>query len=301
MPEIIAIGSANVDLIAKVHRFPKEDDEVAIKNLKTLGGGSAANVAIGVSRLGHSAGFIGLIGTDNFGDFLLKEFDKEDVDISFAKKIKGSSGMVFSVVREDGERVMYTSEGVASSFSKEHIPTDYIKSTKFVHLTNIEGENTIEAFEFASQVAKEANVKVVFDPGCIFAEKGINKLKNILKNCYIIKPNKVEAKMLTGTEGEEAAKKLLEAGTENVIITEGLDGCIVGNKNGIKRIPFVPKFDIKTIDLTGAGDSFSSGLLTALLENKSLDEAVDFAMQIGSVSTGISGARGTPRREDVGF
>jgi len=299
MTDVITIGAANIDLMANVHRFPKADDEVAVKRLGIFGGGSAANVAVGVARLGHSSGFVGLVGTDNFGDFLIREFERDGVDTSHVKRIEGTSGLVFAAVNEESERVLYTTQGAGSYFSKEHIPLDYIKDARFILLTSIEGERVLEAFELAARAAKESGVKILFDPGCMFAEKGIEKLKNILECCYILKLNKLEAKMLTGAEDEEAAKGLLETGAENVVITMGLDGCIVANKNKIKRIPFVPEVDVKTIDLTGAGDSFSAGLLTALLENKSLDEAVDFAMQIGSISTGVMGARGTPKREEI--
>lgn len=299
MPEVVAIGAANVDLIAAVHRFPNPDDEVAVKKLEIFGGGSSANVAVGVARLGHSAGFVGLIGTDSFGDFLVKEFERDGVDISRAKRVEGTSGIVFAAVKQDGERVLYTSEGVASRFSKEHIPVDYVRKSKFVHLTSVDSEGALEAFELAARTAKGSGARVIFDPGCIFAEKGMEALMGVARHCFIIKMNKVESNMLTGHDDIEAAKKLLSAGAENIIITKGLDGCIVAGKNGIRRMPFVPKVKVKAIDLTGAGDSFSAGLIAALLEGRDLDFSVDFAMQIGSISAGKKGARGTPKRKEI--
>ena len=297
--DIVSIGSVNVDLVANVGRFPRVDDEVAVKRLETLGGGSAANVAVGVARLGHSAGFVGLVGTDSFGDFLIKEFEKEGVDISRVKRIEGSSGLVFAAVNQKGERVLYASDGVGTGFSKEHVPLEYIKDARFLHLTSIDGEQVLEAFELAAKTAREAGVKVVFDPGCIFAEKGLEIMKNIMKHCFIFKANRLETERLTHTEDEKAVEKLLETGAEKIIITKGLEGCIIGNKDRIKRMPLAPKKKVKTIDLTGAGDSFSAGLLAALLENNNLDKGVEFAMQIGHISTCVSGARGTPKRAEV--
>ena len=156
MPEVIALGPANVDVSARVHRFPGADDEVAVKSMENFGGGCSANVAVGVSRLGHSSGFVGLVGTDSFADFIMKEFEREGVETPFVKRVNGNSGMVFAIVNEKGERVLYSSMGVASGMCREDIPLDYIKSAKFLHLGNIEGEGIIEAFELAAREASEA-------------------------------------------------------------------------------------------------------------------------------------------------
>ncbi len=297
--DVVTIGSANVDLVARVNRFPVADDEVVIDDLKTLAGGSAANVAVGVARLGYKSTFIGLIGTDYFGNFLIDEFKKEGVDTSHIERIEGSSGIVFAAVNKKCERVMYSSEGIGSLFSTEYIQDDCLKSARFIHLSNIAANGALEAFQLVAKKAKENGSRVIFDPGCIFAEEDLETLSALLRHCYIVKSNKLEAKMMTGTEGEEAARKILETGVENVIITEGLDGCIVGNRDKIKRIPLMPKRKIKVVDLTGAGDSFAAGLLVALLKNIPLDDAVEFAMQIGSLSTENEGGRGTPKFEDL--
>ncbi len=301
MPDVVAIGAANVDLVASMHRFPKPDDEVVVEKLEMLGGGSAANVAVGVARLGHSAGFVGLLGTDSFGDFLVKEFEKEKVDISHIRRVHGASGIVFAAVRNDGERMLYTSDGVASAFSKEDIPLEYIRHSKFVHMASIDSKHAVEAFEAATVAASEAGSKIIFDPGCIFAEKGIEAIRNVLRHCFVLKLNKVEARMFTGSDDEDAAKKLIQTGAEKVIITKGLDGCIVWDNDGVRKIPFIPKVKVKPLDLTGAGDSFSAGFLSALLDEKDFDEAVKFAMHIGSLSTGVKGARGTPMKNDVNW
>jgi len=300
MPELIAIGAANVDFVAKVDRFPKPDDEVSIKQLGMYGGGSAANVAVGVSRLGHPSGFMGLIGTDQFGEFLVKEFEKDGVDISGVKRIEGSSGTAISVVNKKGERMLFASIGVSENFDRSFVNEESLKDAKYLHLTSLEGEHVLDAFELVSEKAKSRGIKVIFDPGCILAEKGAEALTPILKNCFATLPNKVEAEMLTGTTGEEAARKLLETGVENVIITQGLGGCVLGNKDGVKTIPFVPKMGKKkAVDLTGCGDAFAAALITALLENRTLEKAIEFGMQIGHMGSGIMGARCTPKRKEI--
>ncbi|MFH0832387.1 MAG: carbohydrate kinase family protein [Candidatus Aenigmatarchaeota archaeon] len=298
MPDVVCIGAANVDIIGRVEDFPKPDHEVSVTgNVKLLAGGSAANVAVGLSRLGKSAGFVGILGTDQFADFLIKEFKKDGVDYSKTTKIAGTGGLVIATVNSKGERILFTSDGVAVNFKKENIPVDYIKNAKFLHMTSIIGENVVEAFEYASMVAKKAGVRVTMDPGTIFAKKP-NEMRSIMKNCYAILPSEIEAEMLTGLKGEKAGKKLLEYGPEVVVIKQGDRGCTLITNTIIKKFPAV---NANVLDTTGAGDSFSAGFISALLDKKSLEEACKFANRVAALSTTREGARGTPKKEELKF
>ena len=300
MLDVVTMGAANIDMIARVARLPGVDDEVAVESLNAHGGGSAANVSVGVARLGHKVGFVGIVGNDHFGNVLLKDLENEGVDISKVSVKTGSSGTVFVAVKAGGERVMYTSKGVAGSFNSMDIPLDYIRKTKFLHLTSMVGDYALGAFEFAVKEVRKSNVKVVLDPGCIFAEKGLGALKPILRHCFAFLPNKLEAKMLTGKEGIEAAKKLRKAGPEVVVITEGLEGCTLATRYEAKHIPF-PKMDkrIRIVDATGGGDAFAAGFMVSLLEHKSLEEAVLFGMKVGYAASSREGARSMPKREEL--
>lgn len=293
--DVVCIGAANVDLIAKVERFPEVDEEVRVNEFKIAAGGSAANVAVGVSRLGHSAGFVGIVGTDKFGEYLINEFEKEDVDTTHVIKLDGVSGVVYAAICDKG-RNMFAYNGSAMKFNKSLIPKDYIRNAKILHLTSIIGKDVISAFEDASSIARKSGVKVILDPGCIFAELGAKKLKGILKNCYAVLPSSVEAKMMTGLEDEKAGRKLLEYGPEVVVITKGKKGSLLVTKDRAKNIETI---EVDSIDTTGAGDSFAAGFITGLLEGKDLEDAVRFANRVGALSTLKRGARGTPRREEL--
>lgn len=297
VPDVVSIGAVNIDIIATVSRFPVADEEVAVQKLDIFHGGSAANVAVGISRLGHSSGFVGVVGTDHFGEMLSEGLKRENVDTSYLVKIEGSSGMVFGATNPVGERILYSSEGVSSKFDRSLIPVEYIQKTRFLHLTSMIGEKAIDALEFASGIACGNNTKVIFDPGSILAEKGLAALRGILRNCHIVMPNRTEAGMLTGLEGKDAGKKILEYGPEAVIITEGSKGSLSITRDSIKDIPALKS---RVVDTTGAGDSFAAGLISALLENKGLEEATEFASLVASISVARMGARSTPAREKVG-
>ncbi|MEW6615488.1 MAG: carbohydrate kinase family protein [Thermodesulfobacteriota bacterium] len=296
MLDVISIGALNIDLIAKVNRFPVADEEVAVQGLEIFHGGSAANVAVGISRLGHSSGFVGMVGSDQFGNMLIEDLKKEGVDVSHLIQTGGNSGLVFAAINPAGERILYSSSGVSSEFDRSLISVDYIKKARFLHLTSIIGEKAIAALEFASGVAYDNNIKVILDPGSILAEEGSEALSGILVNCYLIMPSQIEANMLTGLQGEDAGRRLLEYGPKAVIITRGAEGCLLITKDLTREVPALRS---KAVDTTGAGDSFAAGLISALLVNKGLEEATEFATLVASISVTRRGARTTPGKEDI--
>ncbi|PIZ19066.1 MAG: hypothetical protein COY50_12010, partial [Deltaproteobacteria bacterium CG_4_10_14_0_8_um_filter_43_12] len=237
MLDLISIGALNIDLIARVSRFPVADEEVAVQDLEISHGGSAANVAVGVSRLGYSSGFVGMVGSDQFGEMLIEDLKREGVDVSHLIRTEGNSGLVFAVINPAGERILYSSTGVSSKFDRSLMPVDYIKGARFLHLTSIIGEKAIDTLEFASSVACDNNIKVILDPGSMLAEKGCKALSGILGNCYLITPSQIEANMLTGLQGEDAGRRLLEYGPKAVIITGGAEGCLLITKDLTRDVP----------------------------------------------------------------
>ena len=296
MLDVISIGAINVDLIAKVNRFPSEDEEIPVEELSILHGGSAANTAVGVSRLGHPSGFVGAIGTDHFGEMLAKELKRERVDVSHLIQLEGSSGMVFAAINPNGERILYTSKGVSEKFNRSFVPVDYVKETRFLHITSLIGDEALDALEFASQVAFDHCARVILDPGLMLAERGLHILKEILKKCHIVMPSQIEAETLTDLKEEKAGKKLLEYGPEVVIITKGSKGAVLVTRDSVRNFPAV---EVQAIDTTGAGDAFAAGFMSALLEHKQLEEASKFANLGASLSVIKRGARTIPRKEEI--
>jgi ribokinase len=299
MPDAITIGSVNMDIIVKVDDFPKEDSEVAARSLKLMHGGSAANVAVGISRLGHSSGFIGIIGKDEFGDSLLKELKNEGVDVSGISKEEGNSGTLIVAVDKNGKRTMFASNDAPSKFERKHVPADYIKRSKFIHIASIIGENVLDAFEYAVTAAKEAGAKITFDPGAILSIQGAEKLEGILKDCYIVMPNPLEIEVLTGKKEVEGAKELLKYGPDNVIVKLGGRGAVLVNRERVKYFDKKKIYFTTDFDTTGAGDAFAAGLISALLENKTLDEAIDYGLATSAYSINFAGARACPTKDEI--
>ncbi|MCJ7645382.1 carbohydrate kinase family protein [bacterium] len=223
---VISIGGINIDLVAKVDRFPKPDQETVVRSWDMVGGGSAANVACGISRLGVTSGFIGNVGEDHFGEVLRDGLRSEGVNISHLKVCSRNSGSVIAIVSKSGERILFAYPGANAKLSPENIDKGYVTDAKYIFLSSIEGEQAIPAMELASRYAKEAGVKVFFDPGYIFVEKGLKGLEGILNKSTMVKFNEPEIKELTKREKLlDASKAIAEYGPKIVLTTLGEKGC----------------------------------------------------------------------------
>jgi len=296
--DVVSIGAVNIDLVAKVDRFPNPDQETVIRSWDMVGGGSAANVACGIYRLGVTSGFIGNVGGDYFGEVLRDGLRRERVDISRLKVCNGNSGSVIAIVSEGGERILFAYAGANAKLSPENIDKNYIKGAKYIFLSSIEGEEAIPAMELASRYAKEAGVKVFFDPGYIFVEKGLKGLKGILNKATVVKFNEPEIKDLTKREELlDASEIIAEYGPKIVIITLGEKGCFLYSGSVKKSIESYREF--KPIDKTGAGDAFSCGFIFGDLKNWDLEKSAKFANLIASISITRIGARSVPYLKEL--
>lgn len=294
--EVICFGALNVDKLYKVDRIAKAEEESVILDFKEAPGGSAANTAVGLARLGVKTGYIGKIAEDREGSILLKSFIDEGVDTSGIVVSKGGrSGSVIGFVDQKGNRALYLDPGINDALRFEEIDLKYFEDVKFLHLTSFVGEMPFEAQKKILQAVLD--VKVTFDPGIIYARKGLDILKPIIERCYAILPNENEVHLLTGKNYLEGAKILLEKGAKIVAIKLGERGCYVTDG---RESHIIEAFKVKVVDTTGAGDAFCAGFIYGLLRGKSLKECGILGNFLASRCLTKMGAReGLPKIIDV--
>jgi len=294
MPDLVTIGHVLMDVRIFVDEFPKPDEEVKTDKLSLGGGGSAANVAVGASRLGVKSGFIGAIGFDMFGRVLLEELEHEGVDITHVKvDTTTSSGLTMIAVNKKGQVIMFGYTGTSDKLFPSDLSKDYISSAEHIHITGLSFDTAVAAANMAS----EAKVIVSFDPGRLMSRLGLKKVLPILKYVDQILLNHEEAKELTGeTKLDDAAESLLKTGPEIVIIKRGADGVFAMTHDSKFSVPAYP---VKVVDTTGAGDAFSAGFITAQLEGKGLEDSVEFANATANLKITKVGARALPTRKAV--
>jgi sugar/nucleoside kinase (ribokinase family) len=261
--DVLGLGTCNTDFLMNVSHFSDADDEVDIEELRISLGGSAANFAVRVSRLGLNAGIMARIGKDQYGEYILSEFKREKVDTNRLVPIDEKTGMAFIAVEPEGERSIYTFMGANSKFKLDSEDIAHIKSSEILHVTGM----YIEVVEEAS---KHANI-LSFNPGALLSSYGLDALEKILKRTDILFLNQKEVTILSGMSCHEGAIKLVETGVPMVVVTMGNKGAILYTANGQLHYPANKQ---KVLDTTGAGDSFAAGFVTAYYKNKDLNECL---------------------------
>jgi ribokinase len=296
--DVIGFGALNVDMLFKVDKLASAEEESFIEDYKEACGGSAANAIVGLARLGCKVGFIGKVSNDREGKMQLDCFKTEGVDTSgIVEATKGKSGSVMGFVDRKGARALYINSGVNDLVEPREIKWDYISQTKFLHLSSFVGEKSFRAQKKLLSALPDG-VKISFDPGSLYAQKGFAVIEPIIRNSYVLMPNAVELEQLTGEEDyRKGADFMIAMGVKIVAVKLGSKGCYV--TDGQERLSVEP-FKVKAVDTTGAGDAFCAGFLYGLIHDKSLYECGQLGNFVGSRSVMAMGARaGLPYAKDL--
>jgi ribokinase len=296
--DVVGFGALNVDKLFRVNRIAAKEEESFITDFAETCGGSAANTVVGLARLSCKVGFIGKVAEDREGKMLLKEFRREGVDTeSVAVAKKGRSGTVMGFVDEHGERALYIDPSVNNQVKFNEKIKRYASQTKFLHLTSFVGE---ESFETQRRILETVpgDVMVSFDPGALYARKGLATLGSIVERSFVLMPNAAELELLTGmADYRKGAEAMLRKGVKVVAVKLGSRGCYVTDG---RQSHNVEAFKVKVVDTTGAGDAFCAGFLYGLIKHKSLGECGRLGNFVASRCTTKMGARaGLPTLEDL--
>jgi ribokinase len=296
--DVVGFGALNVDKLFKVNKIAAAEEESFIENCVEACGGSAANTAVALARLGCKVGFIGKIGNDKEGDLLLKDFRREGVDAGGVIRAKrGRSGSVMGFVDKDGARALCIDSGVNDAIKLSEVDAGYALQVQFLHLTSFVGETSFQTQKKLLAALPES-VKVSFDPGVLYARRGLAQLEPIIRRSYVLMPNAVELKLLTGEKDyRKGADALIGKGVKIVTVKLGDDGCYVTDG---REQHLIEAYKVKVVDTTGAGDAFCAGFLYGLLKGKNLYECGKLGNFVASRCTTKMGARtGLPFAKDL--
>lgn len=294
--DVVGFGALNLDKLYRVDRIAGSGEERFITGYSEAPGGSAANTVVGLARLGNQVGYVGKVGSDPEGELLLKSFATENVDtrgVTVSKE--GRSGVVIGFVDRGGERALYVNPGVNNTLCLEEIDKDYVNGSKFLHLTSFVGEKPFEAQK--RLLRNLPDLRVSFDPGDLYARRGLAALRPILRRSFVVFPNESELKLLTGKRYEDGAKTLIETGVNIVAVKLGKRGCYITDG---KEEFLVEAYKVRVVDTTGAGDAFCAGFLHGLLSGKDLYACGRIANFVASCKIEKAGAReGLPTLADL--
>jgi ribokinase len=294
--DVVGVGALNLDKIYRVPRIAKPGEEVFVIDATQAAGGSAANTIVGLARLGVSTGFIGAVGKDSDGDFLIAELQREGVDTSAVARLDAPTGIIIALVDEKGERTMYAYPGANDLLRLTEESITYASRAKYLHFSSFVGEYGFEAQR--ALLAKFKKQKLSFAPGMLYAkERCLVELKEFISASEVIFLNKEEAFHLTGNEYERGAEMLLDMGARIVVVTLGEKGCFIASDREKLR---VPAFKTEVVDTTGAGDAFAAGFLYGMLKSYDLESCGKLGNFVAARCIAQVGARaGLPKKQEV--
>lgn len=292
MPEVVGLGEIMV-VMDPLRNGPLSSVELFRKTI----GGAEGNVCIGVSRLGHSSGWIGRLGSDEFGRFILSSLRAENVDVSCVKVIEGFTGVYFKERRGLGDtKAFYYRKGSAgSTLIPEDISAEYLRDAKFFHTTGITlalSESARKTVVYGIELAKSLNVQVSFDVNLRLKlwtkEKAEEEINKIIPKIDIFFLTLDEGKILLGLDSpEKIIEYILSLGPHTVCVKLGRDGSVVGNNRETYSVPAFT--DFSSVDSVGAGDGFVAGFLVGQLKGWSLKDSALLGSIVGAYATTTTG------------
>lgn len=304
MPEVVTIGETMV-LFTPEHDGPLRYVHRFAKGI----GGAESNVCIGLTRLGHSAGWISRVGDDEFGRYVLAQIRGEGVDVSQVRVDPEAPTAVYFKERRTmgGGAVYYYRRGSAASrLGPGDLDPAYIQRARVFlgsGITPALSPSCREALYEGIRLAKEAGALIVFDPNLRLklwsADEARSVLRSFVALADVVLAGQDEAEFLTGKNDPVAAgKELLALGPRQVVVKVGAGGAWVIDAACQVR---VPGFRVeRVVDPIGAGDAFAAGYIAGLLEGMSPVEAARLGNACGAFVLGTPGDyEGLPERSEV--
>ncbi|CAN5252978.1 aminoimidazole riboside kinase [soil metagenome] len=305
MGKIVALG----EVVADIYR--DESSSNVEMPFTARPGGAPANVAVAAARLGAAAAFVGSVGEDLFGDFILRALETEGVDVSAVRRCEPPTRTSLAFVEiKDGERsfTFYRSDPAADELlGPEDVTREVLSGASFVNFGSIPliKDPSRSAIHQAVELAGELEIPVAFDVNLRehlweSVEAAREAVAPLLDRSRIVKVSNDELPPLLGMEDvEEAAEMLLERGAALVLVSLGAEGAFYATRAFTGA---VPAFEVEVVDPTGAGDAFLAASLVHLSEGEWDEARVRESVRRGTAAGAIAcmdyGAMGTLPTKD---
>lgn len=285
--DVLVLGEINPDVIVRAIDPRPQFGQVErlVDTIDLVVGSSSAIFACGAARLGLRVAFVGVVGDDPMGRFMLDTMRGHGIDVSACRVDDTLPTGASVILAGDGDRAILTAPGTVPLLRDEDVPAVLLDRARHLHVGSVFLLDALRpklAERFAA--ARRAGITTSFD--CNWDPSGAwdGGLRAILAHTTVFLPNAAEAVRITGREStEEAALALAAMGPHVVAVKCGADGALAGEPDG--TITRMPAIAVETVDTTGAGDSFDAGFLAAWLAGRPVRDCLAVGVSCGSLST----------------
>jgi sugar/nucleoside kinase (ribokinase family) len=285
--DILVAGEINPDLILSGDVTPEFGQVEKLVDAATLAiGSSGAIFACGAARLGLKIAIVGVCGEDVFGQFMLQEMKKRDVDVSPVIVDPQEQTGLSVILTHGSDRAILTHIGAISALRAEDVSDELLLRTRHLHVAGYFLQTRLQLglpalLQRAHQMGCSVSLDTNWDPGGKWTG-----FEELLKQVDVFLPNENEALALTQTTDCDQAIQKLVSWCKVAAIKRGAEGALVNNGHDYATARALPT---EVVDTVGAGDSFNAGFLYGWLNIWDLGKALQLGVVCGSLSTRVAG------------
>ena len=260
-PDIILHGANVVPTFGQVEKLV---DQAAL----TIGSSSVIT-ACGAARLGLKVAFVGVVGDDVYGRYLLNAMQERGIDTTHCIVDKHlQTGFTIILAKPDGDRAMLTYQGTIAALRSQQVSQGLLTQIKHIHVGSyflLDGlrDGLPSLFETAREHGATTSLDTNWDP------KEHWEISSILPYCDVLLPNQAEAVELSGSQDLDSAVTKLAGTVPTLAVKLGGKGGLVQQGDEMVRLRPYP---VQVIDTVGAGDSFNAGFLYGFIQQWSLKQ-----------------------------
>lgn len=278
--KIYSLGSLNIDYVYSVDHFVSAGETLSSEKMEVFPGGKGLNQSIAAAKAGATVLHGAYIG-DN-GEFLLDTLSSANVDISRIKKANGSCGHAIIQVDKNGQNCILLFAGTNHMLNKEYIE-EFLSDANENDIILLQNETN--ALDIIFEIAKHKKLQIAFNPSPFN-----DKIKDLpLEQVKWWFCNEIEGACLFGSENPDEITDNFskQYPDSNLILTLGKNGSIFKNSSQTVKQPI---YEVKAVDTTAAGDTFTGYFLSSMVAGKTPAEALKIASKASSIAVSRMGA-----------
>lgn len=290
--DILVAGELNPDFILSgpdvTPRFGQ--GEVLVENAELTIGSSAAIFATAAAKLGLQVGFVGVVGKDHFGQFMLEGLEERGVHISpvvVDEKLKTGISIILS---RRTDRAILTYSGTISKLRAEQIMDDLLARSRHLHIASYFLQTDLQpGLPDLLRRARSKGLTTSLDTNWDPKEAWGPELSAVYPQIDVLLPNAQEARFLGRASNWREGAQALTAQGPIVVVKRGAEGAAAVRGSQVVEVSAIKT---QVVDTTGAGDNFNAGFLYGYLAGWSIEQSLKVAVACGSLSTQAVGGTG---------
>lgn len=295
MTRILVAGELNVDLVLSgLPSLPIKGRELIGTDFQVVLGSSSAITAARLAALGVIVDFAGIVGDDDFGQFVLRELKHYGVGTKHIQRVVSSTGVTIALTYSQ-DRALLTYPGTIALYDGRDLTVELLSQYDHLHVGSFFLQSGLQAalpgvFQHARKLGLTTSLDVGWDPLEVW---GANPyLEPTLAQTDYFFPNESESQALTGANGRIESLATRIKGI--LLVKRGAEGASAYQPDGTQVA--VPSLPVQVVDTTGAGDAFNAGFLYArCIEGMEIEKALRFAVACGAQAvTQVGGATNAP-------